>query len=221
MKKTDTPSPQKIKTKNREKSKKEILAAVGRLLTTKGYAALKVNDIAAMAGLDKKLIYRYFGSTEKLLDEYVQSRDFWSNVTVGEDTPAINDGGRNLVQTMMKAQFDTVFENKEFQHVLLWRLSQQRSSLEKLVEQQEANGEQLISKFIQPHFQQHTRTFRAISAILISGLYYLNMSTAHNGSVFCGLDMASPEDRNEIKKAIDLLIEQTYSTIPVIDKKSL
>jgi len=220
MKTTET-LPQKIKTKNREERKKEILAAVGRILTTKGYAALKVNDIASMAGLDKKLIYRYFGSTEKLLDEYVQSRDFWSNVTINEDTPAINDGGMYLVQLMMKAQFDTVFENKEFQHVLLWRLSQQRSSLQKLVEQQEANGEQLFAQFIQPYFKENTRTFRAISAILISGLYYLNMSTAHNGSIFCGLDMASPEDRNEIKKAIDLLVEQTYSAIPPADKKSL
>ncbi|RYF76746.1 MAG: TetR/AcrR family transcriptional regulator, partial [Cytophagaceae bacterium] len=49
--------------RNKEKSKQRLLDAVGKLLKSKGYAALKVNDIAATAGLDKKLIYKYFGGT--------------------------------------------------------------------------------------------------------------------------------------------------------------
>ncbi len=210
MKKTEMSSTAPTKEKNKEKSKQQILDAVGKLLVEKGYAALKVNDIATTAKLDKKLIYRYFGSTEQLLDEFVKSRDFWSNVNDERAPQPINDGGKAFTKAMFHEQFDTIFENKEFQHVLLWRLSQQRQSLQKLVEQQEASGELLFEHIIQPQFKENTPTFRAISAIIISGLYYLDMSTAHNSSIFCGLDMASTEGRNEVKKAIDFLVEQTY-----------
>ncbi len=209
MEKRDKPTTTTGREKNKEKSKQEILDAVGKLLVERGHAALKVNDIAAKAGLDKKLIYRYFGNTELLLDEFIQSRDFWSNVD-SKALPATSDGGEAFTKAMLHEQFDIIFENREFQHVLLWRLSQQRSSLQKLVEQQEASGEQLFQDIIQPHFKDSTPTFRAISAILISGLYYLDLSTAHNGSTFCGIDMASPEGRDEVKKAIDFLVEQTY-----------
>jgi len=213
MKKPEMPSKAPTKAKNKEKSKQQILDAVGKLLVEKGYAALKVNDIANTAKLDKKLIYRYFGSTEQLLDEFLKSRDFWSNVNDERAPQPINDGGEAFTKAMLHEQFDVIFENKEFQQVLLWRLSQQRQSLQKLVEQQEASGEQLFEYIIQPRFKENTPTFRAISAILISGLYYLDMSTANNGSVFCGLDMASTEGRNEVKKAIDFLVEQTYQNL--------
>jgi DNA-binding transcriptional regulator YbjK len=208
--KDEKPTTDLNREKNREKSKQQLLDAVGKLLRTKGYAALKVNDIAATAGLDKKLIYRYFGSTDQLLDEYVLSQDFWSNVK-GEKVPvSITDGGQSFVKEMFHAQFDTVFKNKELQKVLLWRLSQQRSSLKKLADEQEVTGDQLFDGIIEPHFKEKTPNFRAISAIIVSGLYYLNMTTAHNGSIFCGIDMESPDGRNQIKEAVSFLIDQTY-----------
>ncbi|WP_199118074.1 TetR/AcrR family transcriptional regulator [Pedobacter sp. ASV28] len=209
----EKPNTDSNREKSREKSKQQLLDAVGKLLRTKGYAALKVNDIAATAGLDKKLIYRYFGSTDQLLDDYVLSQDFWSNIKGDKVPHVITDGGQGFVKDMLHEQFDTVFNNKELQKVLLWRLSQQRSSLKRLADEQELTGEQLFESIIHPHFQEKTATFRAISAILVSGLYYLNMTTAHNGSIFCGLDMASTEGRNEIKKALSFLIDQTYENL--------
>lgn len=42
--------------RNKEKSKEKFLAAVGIIIKTEGLAALKVNNIAIVAGLDKKLL---------------------------------------------------------------------------------------------------------------------------------------------------------------------
>ena len=55
--------------RNKERSKEKFLEAVGKILETKGYSGLKVNDIAATAGVDKKMIYNYFGGTDQLIDE--------------------------------------------------------------------------------------------------------------------------------------------------------
>lgn len=65
-------SDKKTQVRNKENTKQLFLDAVGELLRTRGFSALKVNDIAATAGLDKKLIYKYFGGRDQLLDQYLK-----------------------------------------------------------------------------------------------------------------------------------------------------
>ncbi len=197
--------------RNKEESKKKFLRAVGQIITTKGFSGLKVNHIAAKAKLDKKLIYRYFGGLNQLLDEYVQQQDFWSNVKGNKVPETIDDGGKTFVTKMLTEQFDYVFQNKEFQKVLLWRLSEERPSLQKLAEEQEKSGEMLFEHIIAPHFGELTNLYRGIAAIIVAGLYYLNLSTEVNGTVFCGIDLTSETGRNQIKDAIKFMLEKTYN----------
>lgn len=200
-----------IRERSKDKSKQQFLDAVGKILKTKGHAGLKVNDIAATAGLDKKLIYKYFGGTDQLLDEYLRAQDFWSNVQPESPVEEINDGGQEFIRQMLLRQFDYVAKNKEFQKVLIWGLSQQRKSLKKLRDEQEKNGEFLLKSIMDPHFGERADTCRAILAILVSGIYYLDMYPTVNGSVFCGLDLKSREGRVKVEEAISFLLEQTYT----------
>ncbi|MGC5743540.1 TetR/AcrR family transcriptional regulator [Chryseobacterium sp. NFX27] len=199
--------------RNKERSKKKFLDAVGKILKTKGYAALKINDIAATAGVDKKMIYTYFGGMDGLMDEYIRSQDYWSNVTTETMMPDLKDGGKAFTEAMLLQQFDYVRSNKELQKLLLWRLSESRKSLTKLTNMQEENGEALFKLVIDPHFGERSQDFRAIAAILVSGLYYLNMYASVNGSVFCGIDLNTDDGRDKIKKAVSFLIEQTYENL--------
>ena len=132
--------------RNKERSKQKFLAAVGKILITKGFSALKVNDIAATAGLDKKLIYTYFGGTDQLIDEYIQSQDFWSNVKSEEVEIDMTDGGQALSKAMLVSQFDHVYKNKELQKIILWGLTENRKSIKRLAEKREEEGEQDVRK---------------------------------------------------------------------------
>ncbi|WP_223609268.1 TetR/AcrR family transcriptional regulator [Chryseobacterium sp. OSA05B] len=199
--------------RNKERSKKKFLDAVGKILKTKGYAGLKVNDIATVAGVDKKMIYTYFGGMNGLIDEYIRSQDYWSNVTTDKMVPDFESGGRLFTEAMLLEQYDYVFKNKELQKLLLWRLSEPRKALNNMTNAQEENGESLFKFIIEPHFREKTQDFRAISAIIISGLYYLNMYSALNGSVFCGIDLSTEEGREKIKKAVSFLVDQTYENL--------
>jgi AcrR family transcriptional regulator len=49
----------------------EILAAAGRLFTSKGYEKTTINDILEMVGIGKGTFYHYFSSKEELLDAIV------------------------------------------------------------------------------------------------------------------------------------------------------
>lgn len=199
--------------RNKERSKKKFLDAVGEILKTKGYAGLKINEIATTAGVDKKMIYTYFGGMDGLMDEYIRSQDYWSNVTTETLMPDANDGGKSFTKEMLLQQFDYVFNNKELQKLLLWRLSESRKSLTNMTNMQEENGEKLFKFIIDPHFEERSQDFRAVSAIIISGLYYLNLYSSVNGSVFCGIDINTDDGRDKIKKAVSFLVEQTYENL--------
>jgi AcrR family transcriptional regulator len=199
--------------RNKARSKQRFLDAVEEILVTKGIAGLKVNDIAKTAGLDKKLIYKYFGGTDQLMDEYIQAKDFWSNVK-GEKVPeVITDGGQAFVEEMLLLQFDQVAKDKAFQKLLLWRLTEERKSLQKLTDAQEANGETLLQGITDPHFGGQSSQFRAIMAVLIGGAYYLNLYAAVNGSIFCGIDLSTESGRQEINKALSFLLKSTYKDL--------
>ena len=101
--------------RNKEQSRQLLLNAVGKIMETKCFAALKVNDIAEVAGLDKKLIYNYFGGREQLIEEYISTRDFWSNVSMDNLPEDASSGGLEGLKTIFTSQFDAVYENKALQ----------------------------------------------------------------------------------------------------------
>lgn len=194
--------------RNKERSKEKFLEAVGEILTKEGYSGLKVNTIAATAGVDKKMIYNYFGGTDQLIDTYVTSQDFWSNVK--EDSVEINDGGREFSKKSLTAQFDYVSQNKSLQNILLWGLAEKRSSLQHIAGERERNGEQLLTQITDPYFAENATQYRAIMAILISGIYYLNLYKGGNCDTFCGIDLTKETGLDTIKKAIEKLIDLVY-----------
>jgi len=198
------------KSRNKEHSKQQLLDAVGEILRTKGYSELKVNQIAATAGLDKKLIYNYFGSKDNLLSEYIQSQDFWSNVKQENVPVEVPDGGKDFSTAMLMQQFDFLRDNAELQKVLLWRLSEQQPFLQQLTDNQENVGEQLFQSIFDPHFKDKAQDYRAIMAILVAGSYYLNLYSSVNGSIFCGIDLTTDSGRDKIQQAISFLIGKTY-----------
>lgn len=199
--------------RNKERSKLKFLDAVGTILRTHGHAGLKINAIAATAGVDKKMIYSYFGGLDGLVDEYIRRQDFWSNAKNDQPPPQITDGGKAVAQQLLFQQFEYVLKNEGLQKLLLWRLSEERSSLRTWTDNQEANGEQLFKYVADIHFGENARQFRAIMALMISGLYYLDLYSMVNGSTFCGIDIKSEEGRSEIQKAIAFIMDQSYDNL--------
>lgn len=186
------------------------MGAVGKILRTKGYSGLKVSKIAAVAGFDKKLIYEYFGSTEKLIDEYIRTQDYWSKMNQDNIEVDISDGGRELSKMAILNQYEHIKKNKELQKIILWGLSESKPILKKIADEREEMGEMLFKNIVDPYFQEKSTRYRAIAAVLVSGAYYLNLYTAHNASMFCGIDLKSEEGRKEIEKAITEIIDFAY-----------
>lgn len=73
--------------RDRAATEQNLLSAVGSLLSRGGFGALGINAVAREAGVDKALIYRYFGGMGELLRSYGESGDFWPSIeeVIGED----------------------------------------------------------------------------------------------------------------------------------------
>lgn len=196
--------------RNKKKSKQRFLDAVGWILKTRGFSALKINDIAAVAGLDKKLIYDYFGGTDQLIDQYLHSQDFWSSTPYEMDSIDISEGGRETAKALLLSQFDYVYQNKELQKIILWGLLENKKSLRRLAEKREKEGEVLLKNVGDPHFGGKALRFRAIMALLVSGSYYLDIYASSHKITFCGLDLRSKEGRAEVREAMSFIIDQVY-----------
>ena len=76
-KRTPSRLPNAGRARDRAETEKRILASVGEVLAKSGFQALGVNAVAARAGVDKVLIYRYFGGLPELLAAYAERGDFW------------------------------------------------------------------------------------------------------------------------------------------------
>lgn len=68
-----------VKTTQRDRQATEtaILNAFGRVLLREGVTKVGVNGVAKEAGVNKVLIYRYFGGLPQLAYEWARCSDFW------------------------------------------------------------------------------------------------------------------------------------------------
>jgi AcrR family transcriptional regulator len=73
-------APPAPRARDRAATEERLLAAVGTVLARDGFAALGVNAVAREAGVDKVLIYRYFGGLDALVARWGASGRFWPRV---------------------------------------------------------------------------------------------------------------------------------------------
>jgi AcrR family transcriptional regulator len=66
--------------RDRTATEARLLAAVGEVLARDGFGALGVNAVAREAGVDKVLIYRYFGGLNELVAAWGKSGRFWPGI---------------------------------------------------------------------------------------------------------------------------------------------
>ena len=94
--------------KDKDQTKKKLIAAVASIFKTVGHAGLGVNKVSRLAGVNKKLIYRYFGSFENLVEQYVVETDYWIRFAEhlgGTNCQRKYSGIQKLIEDILKSRF--------------------------------------------------------------------------------------------------------------------
>ncbi|ALR32441.1 TetR family transcriptional regulator [Chryseobacterium sp. IHB B 17019] len=200
--------------RDKDRTKLKLLTAVGLILKKKGFSGISVTNIANKAEVNRKLIYAYFGSLEKLVQDYLNSRDYWSMSPEKIDgiiEESKKDFGKQTAYLLLENQFEALMSNEEMRKIILWGLSENLTPLKQLNTERERFGEQFFSKLTDDHFKESEKNFRAITGILVGGVYYLTLQAKMSGETMCGIDITTERGSSEIKKTLRQIIDWAYA----------
>jgi AcrR family transcriptional regulator len=201
---------------DKERSMKSLIDAVGVVIATKGYTGLTPTMIAKTAGLNRRLITLYFNSVEELIETYVRGKDYWVAASgdaarmISRDHDSNNPDTKPILECLLKSQLDYFYNNTEMQKTILWQISESSKIMKEICDERE-----LLSKLFfalsDKEFVNKAVDLRAISSLLVAGIYYLVLHAKSTDSLFCEIDLNQPEGMDRIKKAISFILEKTYA----------
>ncbi len=194
--------------RNREQTEQRLLAAVGEVLAREGFEALGVNAVARAAGVDKVLIYRYFGGLPGLLQAWGASGRFW---------PRVDDLLRarpELRQAALPARWAGFFEHfidelraRPLTLEILAAEIRHRNELTAILEaEREAWGEQATRVLGGAEFATRPE-LRGVTLLLVAGVQHL-LLRSRRIRVFGGLDLHTDAAWDELKAAIGALAQR-------------
>lgn len=191
----------------------KLTMAVGNVIQKQGYAGLNIANICKEAGLDRRLVYTYFGSLDNLVETYINQKDYWKS-HAREDIDSLLEKEATLnsedIIKLLQGQFDTVLEDKALQKIIHWELGEKNKILRKLSDDRESVGEELFN-LCEPAFENTGLDIRAILSLQIGGLYYLSLHAKSNGSLFCGIDINQPNGKERISRALEKIVQLCYA----------
>lgn len=194
--------------RDRAATEERLLAAVGTVLARDGFGAVGVNAVAREAGVDKVLIYRYFGGLPELLRAWGASGRFWPTV---EELLAARPGLLALPLAERWAAFfehfiDALRARPLTIEVLAAEIVERNALTAILEDEREAWGEQAFRVLggaelaARPHL-------RGITLLLVAGVQHL-LVRARTLRVFGGLDLQADADWARIKADVGTLARQ-------------
>ncbi|MCW2262209.1 MULTISPECIES: TetR/AcrR family transcriptional regulator [Sphingobacterium] len=200
---------------NKSRTMNKLIQAVGIVLKQKGYTGLTVSNITAEAGVDRKLVSVYFGSVNNLIETYIKGKNYWDTINesaINLLTTASETSTRLILENLLLTQLEHFTNDEEMQKVVLWQISENTELMAHVTANREEIYPLLFPKADQELKDQQV-DLRAISSILVAGIYYLVLHTKTTNSTFCEIDLTTDQGMGRIKTTIKKILEDTYSIV--------
>lgn len=197
---------------DKDRSMQKLIDAVGTIIKTKGYTGLGPTNIAKSAGLNKRLIYFYFGTVDNLIETYVRGKDYWvaaaGNASEFLDHSDHKDT-RQILESLLLNQLDYFYKEEEMQKIVLWQISQRSQIMYEVCEERERLGDRFF-ELADRELANTDIDLRAIAGLLVGGIYYMILHAKSSDSLFCQIDLNTAEGLERIRKAISVILKDTY-----------
>ena len=184
---------------------RDVLNAVNSLIEEVGFANVNLTSIAQRAKIESTVFYRRYNSLEDLFDRYTEKYDFWFS-NIAESIP-LDQSDEDIFKTLLSNLITALYKSKGMQQLLIWELSDDNKTTRKTARLREMINEPLI-QMLEARFGNSGININAISAIVISGIYYLILHRKR--STFCRVDFATKEGKKQLDTAVNQLISILY-----------
>lgn len=188
--------------RDREATRAAILFAVRRILSTGGFQGLGVNAVAAAAGVDKVLIYRYFGGLPELLAAFAGQAEFWphEDELLREGLPASIPAA-----AVLKGLLRALRKRPMTQAVLRWELSASNKLVGKLAAVREEQGLRMLRRLQTGVKAGRGIDLPAVAAVLSAGITYLVLRST-SGESWLGVSLQGEAGWRRLEAAIDWIV---------------
>lgn len=190
------------KIRDKQITSRRLISAVGSLLAKKGFKGIGVNAVAREAGVDKVLIYRYFGGLEGLIAAFGKEGDFWPDALemAGGDLKRFSELVLEERLSVFTHSFIRALQKRPMtQAIMAWEMIEPNG----LTEELERVREQSIMEFFQMFFarEQIQADLQAVMMLIGAAIQYL-VIRANNIDLYGGLDISSDKGWQRIEDAI-------------------
>ena len=167
--------------RDRRETERKLIEAAGRLMAREGFARLGVNAVAAEAGVDKVLIYRYFDGLPGLIRAYARQGDFWPGADELLAMPLAEFRAKtpaDQMATVMENMARAVRRRPQTLEILAWEMVERNALTAHLEEVRERQGRALARALVE-EAADGARAGKAaldedaLAAILTAAILYL------------------------------------------------
>ncbi|MGD9364363.1 MAG: TetR/AcrR family transcriptional regulator [Desulfobacteraceae bacterium] len=195
----------------KERTKSQLVGAVGKVLMEHGFKEFGVNKVAQAAGVDKALIYRYFGGLPELVSTYSQTVDFWPSVQ-----ELLGPSPQSLAQATPEEQIAVFFKNflaalrkrPITQEILAWELLEKNEFSSQL--------ENIRIRTVLEYFDFceniPDEDFLPALIVLMSGAINYVIVKSRISSTIGGIDLETEEGWEKINNGIDILLKNIFTS---------
>jgi len=193
--------------RDREATMRLLVDAVGRVLARQGFRAVKVNVVAREAGVDKVLIYRYFGGLPGLVAAFAHSGDFWPDVEdlAGGDVAALAAlpfaerlalVSRNYLRRLLRRPLTL--------EILAWRFMEQNELTDALDSAREVGGNRLM-QLVESGDVPSSLDMPALYAFLGAAINHLAVRS-RTEKTFVGLPLDDPATWERLEAMLERIV---------------
>ena len=201
------------KIRDRETTRARLIEAVGTLLAREGFTGLGVNAVAREAGVDKVLIYRYFGGLSELIVAFGREGNFWPSINELAGGDVVAFGQLPLAEQLSRLgkNFMAAIRTRPLTlEILAWEMIERNE----LTVELEAIRENTMMNFFEMFFHSANKgpDIAAMGAIIGAVISYL-VSRGRKIRYYNGIDLDSEAGWQRLEGAIDTMIRGTFAEI--------
>ena len=199
--------PKVVPIRNKELTKERLVKAVGKVVAEVGFQRLGVNHVAREAGVDKKLIYRYFGGLRGLVAKYGRSIDFWPSAEEllrGEREAVKGMPPNELMALFFKRYLHAILERPHTLEILAWEAIERNELTEAL---EEVRAKSALEFFELMDEDPPDDVDLTALVILMAGAVNFLAVRSRIHKTLGGVDLQTAEGWRRIEKTIDQVMD--------------
>ena len=202
--KTSPPAETDGRKLRRLRTEERLVSAVGELLREGGVSALGVNAVAERAGVEKVLVYRYFGGLDGLMAAYAARSDFWPTLDelLGPEQEVLRDVDPARAAAKVLANYARALRRRKVTLDLLAFECGNRNALTVALEEvRERRSDELYAALASAGFPL-SGAVGAVGALFSAAINYLTVR-GRDIRVFGGLPGRGDADWDAIQSAME------------------